>query len=75
MSPVYIQHLLTVLLEEYEDIGYMLDSLDHQTTPAQRRLIRNLLGRLDQENHALLKRLPAPARMTPLSQTASRTVS
>jgi hypothetical protein len=57
MKPLYVQHLLKVLLEEYEDLDFMLRSLDSQ--PHNRReteKIRRLLSQLAQENDKLLHR-------------------
>ncbi|MEX2043593.1 MAG: hypothetical protein WD926_01720 [Patescibacteria group bacterium] len=57
MKTVYVQHLLKVLLEEYEDIDYMLEALAAEK-PTQRdsRKIRQLLSQLSQENDKLLAR-------------------
>lgn len=57
MKPLYVQHLLKVLLEEYEDLDFMLQNLDSQ--PRSRRdteKIRTLLSQLSQENEKLLHR-------------------
>ena len=55
MKPIYVQHLLQVLLEEYEDIDYMLTTLESER-PSRRdqEKIRLLLSQLDLENHKLL---------------------
>lgn len=57
MKTVYVQHLLKVLLEEYEDIDYMLEALAAEK-PTQRdsQKIRQLLSQLSQENDKLLAR-------------------
>ena len=57
MKTVYVQHLLKVLLEEYEDIDYMLEALAAER-PNQRdsQKIRRLLSQLSQENDKLLSR-------------------
>ena len=57
MKPLYVQHLLKVLLEEYEDIEFMLDALSNQQ-PSRRESekIRALLSQLSQENDKLLTR-------------------
>jgi hypothetical protein len=57
MKTVYVQHLLKVLLEEYEDIDYMLEALAAEK-PNRRdsQKIRRLLSQLSQENDKLLSR-------------------
>lgn len=57
MKTVYVQHLLKVLLEEYEDIDYMLDTLESEK-PNKRdaEKIRALLSKLGQQNEKLLTR-------------------
>ena len=57
MKTVYVQHLLKVLLEEYEDIDYMLEALAAEK-PNHRdsQKIRRLLSQLSQENDKLLSR-------------------
>ncbi|MDP4000250.1 MAG: hypothetical protein Q8Q11_02355 [bacterium] len=57
MKTVYVQHLLKVLLEEYEDIDYMLEALAAEK-PNRRdsQKIRHLLSQLSQENDKLLSR-------------------
>lgn len=61
MNPVYIQRLLTVLLEEYEDVDYMLSSIDMKKSNWRKNEeIRGLLERLDKENHRLLDQFDAP---------------
>ncbi|HEY8108641.1 MAG TPA: hypothetical protein VIF43_01375 [Patescibacteria group bacterium] len=60
MKTVYVQHLLKVLLEEYEDIDYMLEALAAEK-PNRRdaQKIRRLLSQLSQENDKLLSRFEA----------------
>lgn len=60
MKTVYVQHLLKVLLEEYEDIEYMLEALAADK-PNRRDAdkIRRLLNQLSQENDKLLSRFEA----------------
>lgn len=57
MKTVYVQHLLKVLLEEYEDIDYMLEALAAEK-PNRRdsQKIHHLLSQLSQENDKLLSR-------------------
>lgn len=57
MKPLYVQHLLKVLLEEYQDIDYMLQSME-STKPSRRdnEKIRSLLSDLSRENEKLLHR-------------------
>lgn len=57
MKTVYVQHLLKVLLEEYEDIDYMLDTLESEK-PNQHdaEKIRLLLSKLGRQNEKLLTR-------------------
>lgn len=57
MKPLYVQHLLKVLLEEYEDIEFMLENLESQA-PSHRdhEKIRHLLSQLSEENNKLLGR-------------------
>lgn len=60
MKTVYVQHLLKVLLEEYEDIDYMLESLAaEKPTRRDSEKIRRLLNQLSQENSKLLSRFDA----------------
>ena len=55
MKPVYVQHLLKVLLDEYEDIEFMLDAIDAKTArKADAARIRALLGDLQARNEKLL---------------------
>lgn len=55
MKPVYVQQLLKVLLEEYEDIDYMLESLAASgATKRENANIRRLLTKLSQQNDRLL---------------------
>ena len=57
MKTVYVQHLLKVLLEEYEDIDYMLESLaNDRPNKRESEKIRKLLNRLSQQNEKLLDR-------------------
>lgn len=57
MTTVYIQHLLKVLLEEYQDIEYMLDRLEKQhPTRRDSERIHQLLSKLNQQNTKLLGR-------------------
>ena len=57
MKTVYVQHLLKVLLEEYEDIDYMLETLQaEQPSKRDSEKIRELLNRLNQQNEKLLTR-------------------
>ncbi|MDZ4247933.1 MAG: hypothetical protein U1D32_01495 [Patescibacteria group bacterium] len=57
MKTVYVQHLLKVLLEEYEDIDYMLEALAaEKPTRRDSQKIRHLLSQLSQENDKLLSR-------------------
>lgn len=57
MKTVYVQHLLKVLLEEYEDIDYMLDALESEKPSARdAEKIRSLLGKLGRQNEKLLTR-------------------
>lgn len=61
MKPLYVQHLLKVLLEEYEDIEFMLDSLaGQQPSRRESEKIRALLSQLSQENDKLLDRFSQP---------------
>lgn len=57
MKPIYVQHLLKVLLEEYEDIDYMLEALAAEK-PNRRdaEKIRQLLKLLGKQNEKLLTR-------------------
>lgn len=57
MKTVYVQHLLKVLLEEYEDIDYMLDTLQSEK-PSEKDAarIRRLLNELGHHNQKLLTR-------------------
>lgn len=57
MKTIYVQHLLKVLLEEYEDIDYMLETLAAEK-PNRRdsEKIRRLLNKLSQQNNKLLSR-------------------
>ncbi len=68
MKPVYVQHLLKVLLEEYQDIDYMLDTMV-ATGPTRRdnEKIRRLLSQLSQENDKLLDKFTEvpPVRSAP----------
>jgi hypothetical protein len=60
MKTVYVQHLLKVLLEEYEDIDYMLESLAaEKPTRRDSEKIKRLLNKLSQENSKLLSRFEA----------------
>ena len=57
MKPLYVQQLLKVLLEEYEDVGFLLDRLDgQQTSRRESEKIRALLAQLAMENDKLLDR-------------------
>lgn len=57
MKTVYVQHLLKVLLEEYEDIDYMLETLQSEKPSAKDAArIRRLLNELGQHNQKLLTR-------------------
>lgn len=55
MQPVYIQHLLKVLLEEYEDIDFLLESIDGASKRDTQK-IKRLLERLNVQNDRLLTR-------------------
>jgi hypothetical protein len=58
MKPVYVQQLLKVLLEEYEDIDFMLANvLADKPNPRESAKIRRLLNQLSQENEKLLSRI------------------
>lgn len=77
MKPLYIQRLLTVMLEEYEDIEYMLSTLEAETaTPQESRKIRALLKNLDEQNHRLLERLhtPLPKKIEPAGLRSRQSV-
>ncbi len=57
MKTVYVQHLLKVLLEEYEDIDYMLETLESEKPNQQdAEKIRGLLSKLGRQNEKLLTR-------------------
>jgi hypothetical protein len=57
MKTVYVQHLLKVLLEEYEDIDYMLETLQaEKPTRRDSEKIKRLLNELGQQNKKLLTR-------------------
>ncbi|MEX2209696.1 MAG: hypothetical protein WD603_03260 [Patescibacteria group bacterium] len=57
MKTIYVQHLLKVLLEEYEDIDYMLETVAAENpTRRESEKIRRLLNRLSQQNEKLLHR-------------------
>lgn len=57
MKPLYVQQLLKVLLEEYEDVGFLLERLEQQqTTRRESEKIRALLAQLSLENGKLLDR-------------------
>lgn len=57
MKTVYVQHLLKVLLEEYEDIDYMLDTLQSEKPSSKEAArIRRLLNQLNSQNEKLLTR-------------------
>lgn len=57
MKTVYVQHLLKVLLEEYEDIDYMLDTLESEKpNKKDSEKIRALLSKLGRQNDKLLTR-------------------
>lgn len=57
MKTVYVQHLLKVLLEEYEDIDYMLETLQaERPNKREAEKIRVLLNRLSRQNQKLLTR-------------------
>lgn len=59
MQPVYVQQLLKVLIEEYEDIDYMLETFaEEQPSKRDREQIRNLLSKLNDRNERLLSRFP-----------------
>lgn len=60
MKPVYVQHLLKVLLEEYQDIDYMLDTMV-ATHPSRQEneKVRRLLSQLSYENDKLLDKFDA----------------
>ncbi|MSU76232.1 hypothetical protein EXS54_02050 [Patescibacteria group bacterium] len=60
MKTVYVQHLLKVLLEEYEDIDYMLDTLQSEKPSSKEAArIRRLLNELGQQNKKLQTRFDA----------------
>lgn len=71
MNPIYIQRLLAVLLEEYEDVDYMLSSIDlKKGNWRKNKEIRALLQRLDKENHRLLDQFETPRRRSrPINAT------
>lgn len=55
MKPIYVQQLLKVLIEEYEDIDYMLDSLaSGNLNKRESEKITRLLTKLSQQNNLLL---------------------
>ncbi len=57
MKTIYVQHLLKVLLEEYEDIDYMLETLAaEKPNRRESEKIRRLLSRLSRQNEKLLHR-------------------
>ncbi len=65
MNPLYIQRLLSVLLEEYQDIDYMLGSMEGISLKDDKQ-IRQLLNQLDRENHRLIERLAPQPTETPV---------
>ncbi len=58
MQPLYVQQLLKVLIEEYEDIDFMLSALD-STSKRDAESIRQLLTVLGTKNRALIARFDA----------------
>lgn len=58
MQPLYVQQLLKVLIEEYEDIDFMLSTLD-STSKRDAESIRQLLTVLGTKNRALMAHFEA----------------
>ncbi len=65
MKPIYIQHLLSVLLEEFEDLDYMLESLP-KASRRDKAKIQNLLSQLYDQNGRLLQRFELDSKMATL---------
>ena len=57
MKTVYVQHLLKVLIEEFEDVEFMLHTLEAES-PSKKdsERIRMLLDQLGKRNAKLLDR-------------------